>query len=380
MRRRPGSALVNPAVLQLTLDLERGGAGRDAVDLACHARARGWRSFVAAPGGPLERELAAAGCTHLREMLDGNGALARWRVTRRLTAAIHRHGIGLLHAHGAAATRCAMAAARATAIPVVTTVHEPEQASLEADRIIAVSDFTAEQLAVHHGVAAARLRVVRRWIDADEFDPERVRGHRVQSLAERWQLEHGPKVVLVPPLHGDDRGHLLLIQAMARLPRTDFVTVFTGTMPESGSYPEALLAAVRRAALGERVRFGGRVDDLPAALSLADVVVVPATRPDPSGIAAVAAQAMGRPVLVTSCGALSEAVLPAATGWLVPPGKADELAQALELALRLEPEIRARLATRARAFVRAEFASEALCDRILAIYRELLGPKMAQGA
>ena len=50
-----------------------------------------------------------------------------------------------------------------------------------------------------------------------------------------------------------------------------------------GAYGRELLALIRRAGLGERVRFAGDVDDLPAALSLADVVVLPATRPDPSG-------------------------------------------------------------------------------------------------
>ncbi len=377
LHRRLWAARMKPAVLQLAPDLERGGSGQDAVDLACHARARGWRSFVAGPGGPLERELAAAGCSHLHETLDGRGPLARWRAGRRLAAAIRGHGIRVIHAHGAAA-RGAAELARATGVALVATVDEPESAAAGADRVVAVSDFVAEALAARHGLGPDRLRVVRRWIDADEFDPERVRGHRVQSLAERWQLEHGPKVVLVPPLHAEDRGHLLLVQALARLPRTDCVVVFTGAVPEEGSYPEALLAAVRRAGLGERVRFGGVVDDRPAALSLADIVVVPATRPDPSGIAAVAAQAMGRPVVVTQCGALPEAVLPAATGWLVPHGNAEELARALDLALRLEPEIRGRLAARARAFVRAEFAPGPLGDRTLAVYGELVGPALAR--
>jgi glycosyltransferase involved in cell wall biosynthesis len=138
-----------------------------------------------------------------------------------------------------------------------------------------------------------------------------------------------------------------------------------------------LIAAVRKSGLGDRVRFGGDTDDLPAALSLADVVVIPATRPDPSGILAAAAQAMGKPVIVANRGALAEAVMPAATGWLVPPDDPDELARALELALSLDEETRGRLASRARAFVRAEFGLETMCDRTLAVYRELIAPVVA---
>jgi glycosyltransferase involved in cell wall biosynthesis len=248
-----------------------------------------------------------------------------------------------------------------------------------AHRVIAVSDFMAEDVVERFGIARERLRMVRRWIDPDEFDPERVRGHRVLALEERWRIAHGPKVVLVPPLHADDRGHLLLLQTMARLPRTDCVALLAGGLDDGDVYGEVLVAAVRKAGLGERVRFAGAVDDLPAALSLADVVVLPATRPDPSGILAAAAQAMGNPVIVTDRGALAEAVMPAATGWLVPPDDPGELARALDLALSLGDETRGRLASRARAFLMAEFGLKPQCERTLAVYRELIGSAVAHG-
>ena len=56
------------------------------------------------------------------------------------------------------------------------------------------------------------------------------------------------------------------------------------------------------------------------------------------------AQAMGKPVVVTNQGALAECVMPAATGWLVPPDDPVELARALELALGLDESSRLRLA------------------------------------
>jgi glycosyltransferase involved in cell wall biosynthesis len=196
------------------------------------------------------------------------------------------------------------------------------------------------------------------------------------ALAERWRIAEGCRVALVPPLLPDDRGHLLLLQAIARLPRTDCVVALLGET--GGDYGEMLTTFVRKAGLGERVRFGGAVDDLPAAFSLADLVVLPATQPDPTGILAAAAQAMGKPVIVTNRGALAEAVLPASTGWLVPPDDADELARALGLALAMDEATRARLGSRARAFVGAEFGLEPMCDRILAIYRELLGAAVAR--
>ena len=52
---------------------------------------------------------------------------------------------------------------------------------------------------------------------------------------------------------------------------------------------------------------------------MADVVVSASTFPEGFGRVAVEAQAMGKPVIVTDQGALAESVMPAATGWLVPP-------------------------------------------------------------
>lgn len=379
-QRRP------PAVLQLLPDLEPGEPARNALDIARHLRARGWRSLVASAGGPLEREFAAVGATHLRMPLGAESRLGQWRNAGRLARAVQLHGIDLLHARAPGPAASGIQAALRTGACLVTTAHDPPAAAgrpdavLRGERVIAVSDYVAELLAADPRVEPARLRTIRRWVDTEEFDPERVRGHRVLALAERWALDANRKVLLVPSLGADDRGHLLLLQALARLPRTDCLALLMGAADPHSTYGRELLALIRRAGLGDRVRFAGDVDDLPAAISLADVVVLPATRPDPSGVLAAAAQAMGKPVIVTNQGALAESVMPAATGWLVPPDDPDELAEALGLALAMEDSVRQRLAARARAFVVAEFGMERMCERTLAVYQELVEPAGASRA
>ena len=74
--------------------------------------------------------------------------------------------------------------------------------------------------------------------------------------------------------------------------------------------------------------------------------------------------------------------MPAATGWLMPPNDADELARALELALAMPDDARARLAERSRRFVERSFSLEQMGRSTLAVYRELLedrppGPRAA---
>ena len=82
---------------------------------------------------------------------------------------------------------------------------------------------------------------------------------------------------------------------------------------------------------------------------------------------------MGKPVIVTDNGALAESVMPAATGWLVPPDDPDELARALDLALSLEEDVRQRLAARARPSSSAS-AAWSRCARDARRVPELLRP------
>ena len=169
------------------------------------------------------------------------------------------------------------------------------------------------------------------------------------------------------------KGHTLLLRAIERLRRRNFVCLLVGDVESGSTYPGEVEGLIGAIDLREVVRMVGACDDMPAALMLADVVVVPSTQaPEPFGRVAVEAQAMGKPVVVTDIGGLGETLMPAATGWLVPPDDVDELARALQLALAMPDGARARLADRARRFVLRSFTLEQMGRGTLAVYRELL--------
>lgn len=241
-------------------------------------------------------------------------------------------------------------------------------------RIIAGSDFLAAHVSRTYDVEPGRLRVVRQGIDLDAYDPERMRGHRLTRLHERWSLGLERRIVLLPGRVVAGRGHLAMLEAMRRLSRDDFVLLILGDLDTTDPYVRELESGVRDAGLVERVHFAGACDDLPAAYALADVVVMPATADgtDIDATPAIEAQAMGKPVILGDVGALGEAVLPAATGWLVQPGDTAELAWSLERALAMEQPTRERLAERARGFVMREYSIEQSARRTIAVYRELV--------
>jgi glycosyltransferase involved in cell wall biosynthesis len=126
-------------------------------------------------------------------------------------------------------------------------------------------------------------------------------------------------------------------------------------------------------------RMVGHCPDMPAALAVADVVVVPALQPPLSGRAAAEAQAMGRPVVTTTVGVLPENVLcpprmreELRTGWLVRPGNVGELARAIASVLALDVTAYEALGARARQFAEFVFSPQSVAEAIRDVYTSLL--------
>ena len=116
----------------------------------------------------------------------------------------------------------------------------------------------------------------------------------------------------------------------------------------------------------------GAVDDVPAALALAEVVVHAATAPEAFGRVVIEAQAMERPVIAADGGGPAETVEHGVTGWRVPPGNARALAAAIAHVLDMTAEERRAVGARARAAVLARYTTRAMQGATLAVYRELL--------
>jgi glycosyltransferase involved in cell wall biosynthesis len=175
----------------------------------------------------------------------------------------------------------------------------------------------------------------------------------------------------------------VLIEAarLLKARRDNLAVVFLGDEGRPGSYIREIDRAIGKADLAGIVRRAGYCDDMPAAYLAASVVAVPSTEPESFGRAAVEAQAMGTPVVVSDLGGLRETslvpphVAPSRrTGWHVPSGSPTALAEALSEALSLGAASRDGLAARARGFVQANFSLNRMCAETLALYERLLEP------
>ena len=398
--RRAGqtATLAGRTVLQIIPELEAGGAERTTIDIAAALAEAGARPLVATRGGRLVSELQAKGGVWIPFPAKTKNPLAMAAHVGRLARLLHEEAVDVVHARSRAPAWVALGATRRTGTPFVTTYHGSyagqsvlkllyNSVMARGDAVIANSEFTASRILRLHPFAQDRVRVIHRGTDFRQYAPSRVESERVHNLREAWGVAPDERIVLLAARLTGWKGHRVLIEAARRLVArglTDTKFVFAGDAQGRDAYVRELRGLIDRAGLTEMVRITGHCTDMPAAYLAASVVTVPSTEPEAFGRAAVEAQAMGAPVIVSDLGAVPETVLAppqveagARTGWRVPPNDPDALANALANALALGDSARDALARRARLHVQQHFSLEQMCNQTLEVYAALLGSRRA---
>jgi glycogen(starch) synthase len=139
--------------------------------------------------------------------------------------------------------------------------------------------------------------------------------------------------------------------------------------PDPGTEEGALTEGLRRSVepVAERVRFVGELprEQALAVVARAELAVFPSLW-ESFGYVALEAMALGVPVVASRAGGLAELVEDGRTGWLVPPGDADALSEALLTRLAARSENR-RVAETAKEEARS-YDVEAVVDALLELY------------
>jgi glycosyltransferase involved in cell wall biosynthesis len=372
-----------PAVLQVLPALDTGGVEQGTVEIAQALARDGLGALVASAGGRLVPVLQAAGGRHFALPLAAKDPVSIVRNAGKLACLARAEGASLLHARSRAPAWSALLAARHTGLPFVTTYHGVygegvpgkrlyNSVMARGDRVIAASRYVAGLIASRHGTDPARIRLIRRGVDPARFDPATDRGAQAAELARAWRLTDGAPVIMLPARLTRWKGGLVLVEALARLARRDAVAVLVGSDQGRTGFAAELEQRARALGVADRMRLAGHCADMPAALTLADVVVSASIEPEGFGRAVIEAQAMARPVIATNHGGAAETVEDGETGYLVPPGDAAALAAALDRVLALSAEDRRALGARARAAVQARCTVAAMQAATLDVYRELL--------
>ena len=277
---------------------------------------------------------------------------------------------------------------KALGIPVVATVHHPLPIDRKAeimqaedfkgklggvmfypffmqhlvarrmDRVITVSQSSAEEARNAFGVSPDRLRVVYNGIDTALF-----------RRREGVKKEKG-RLIVVGNTRDRKKGILYLMRALQLLKGEVDVklTVVDAIDPDDAFACEL----VGRYGIEDMVTFTGHIDneELIRRYSASEIAVTPSIY-EGFGLPPAEAMSCEVPVVATTAGALPEVIGDGETGILVPP--ADEVALAAAIKRLLgDEELRLRMGKSGRERVKRLFNWESTAKRVVEVYQEVI--------
>lgn len=237
------------------------------------------------------------------------------------------------------------------------------------DAFIAVARSHAEYLAAHEGCPAHKVRVIPNGVDVERFRPMPPK----LTLRAAFQVPAEAPVAAIVAALRPEKNHRLFLQAAAavraEIPQAHFLVVGDG--PER----RALESMARELGIAPAVHFLGTCTDIPEILALCDVFVL-SSHMEANPVSILEAAACGKPVVATRVGSLPETVREATTGYLVPPGDAQALADRILCLFRSPAQARA-MGQAGRQWIAHHWSIQAMVQGYQDLIEEIYSAKAA---
>jgi len=251
---------------------------------------------------------------------------------------------------------------RHLAIPMTSRITY----SLLPHVVVTVSEYVRRYL-IREGVCPENVVTIHTGIDMTKFSPEAVPGNLRQEMG---MAEETPLIGTVAILRRKKGYHVLLDAiplVLKKAPHAIFA--FVGDGPQK----ENISGTIEQLGLSGNVRLLGMRWDIPNVLKSIDIFALP-TLQEALGSAFVEAMAMGKPVIGTNVGGVSEVIKDGSNGYLVEPNNAAALSEAILKVLE-DPERGRSMGREGRRMVEELFTNEKMCEKMHDLYMSLLQGK-----
>jgi len=315
-------------------------------------------TLVCPPGAWIGRQLAGAPVAVVE--CD----LSRWppRQLRRMAAMARERQVDVLHTHMSRAHFFGVLLRRWSGRPSVATAHSRHVQLhwMFNDGVIAVSEATRRYHRTRNFVRRQRVEVIHTFVDPARF--------AAPPVAARATIRAALGIGAAAPLIGaigaviPQKGLVYLVEALAQVrasvPQARLVIVGD----RSDRHAADVGRRAERLGVAPAIIWAGHRDDIAEILAAVDVFALASLEENlPQSV--LEAMAAGVAVVATAVGGVPECVGAGETGWLVPPGDATALAEAIAHALR-DPDLRRRFGAAGQRRVREHFTADTQVPRI----------------
>jgi glycosyltransferase involved in cell wall biosynthesis len=337
--------------------------------------------------GPLLEILRAAGVPSQPLPFRGFRRPAGLRDLFRLAAFMRRQRIDIVQAYGFYSNVPAILAGRIAGVPILLASRRDmgefltraqrliEKAIFHlADRVVVNATAIKEDLLKLRQARQEKIAVIPTGVDLHRFD----RPMRESSGNDAPPWAGKGKVVAMVATFREQKDHPGFLRAAKRILEIDPTVVFVlGGGRFAGSaicehLEKEAKRLTRELGIASSVWFLGAVDprEIPSLLRHVDISVLVSRGNEGIPNTILEAMAAGKPVVTTDSGGCREAVEHNVTGFLVPPGDVDQLAERIHCLL-CNSQKAIQMGEAGRERVETEFSLTRMRDRFSALYEDL---------
>ncbi|MEM3586582.1 MAG: glycosyltransferase family 4 protein [Candidatus Jordarchaeaceae archaeon] len=231
------------------------------------------------------------------------------------------------------------------------------------DRIITVSEFSANEIVKHFKVPRERIRVVHNGVDTELF--------HIREKPNKESDSDYYNITFVGNCENRVKGLPLLLKTMRYLKDNSKLKIkltIVDKWREEGIAPPL----IKRYGLEDDIKFTGPLtfEELSKQYATTDLIIIPSLF-EGFCFPSVEAMACGTPIVAFRVGALPQVVEDGKTGILVTPGDWKAMAKAVERILT-NSELRDSMGKRGRERVEKLFTWRKAAEKVMEIYREVI--------
>ena len=233
------------------------------------------------------------------------------------------------------------------------------------DRIITLTGREKKDHLRCHIAGEAKFAVIHSGVELSRFSNVPADGG---EMKDRLGIPKGTFVVGTVGRLTHIKGHKYLIDAARKilLTRPDMTFIFLG----DGELMNDLKAQAASSGIYDKVKFLGWREDVAEVMSTFDLFVLPSLN-EGMGKVLVEAMAIGKPIIASHVGGISDLVKNEENGLLVPSEDAEAIARSISI-LHSSPMKRKEMGDKGRA-IAVEYGADSMVQKIDRLYRELVG-------
>jgi glycosyltransferase involved in cell wall biosynthesis len=370
------SQLERPRVLLLSTSLGLGGADRQILHLAQVLRANGYevRLVSMTPIEEMGQQALAAGLPIMS--LNMRRGRADWQSFDRLVTLLRTWRPHLLTTFMYHANLMGRVAGKWAGVPlIVTSIRSERNGGAVRDWLIRLTNWmdhscttnskqVADSLSRRGLLADRKARVIPNGVDIAGLSTSA--GER-QRVRDELGLVPGEFLWLAIGRLWEQKDYPTLLQAFQPLAAAPARLAIAGR----GPLLDELERQAAQLGIASQVKFLGVRHDIAALLGAADGLVLSSAWEGMPNVV-LEALAAGTPVVATQVGGVAEVVEAGKSGFLAPPRDPAALSQVMRQLMDLSTEQRRQMGVTGQAHVTAHYSLQAMAERWLALYEELM--------